>query len=159
MFFCSSCCYCQCQSFYRLYLIIFMCSFSYYSIVVFIVSPIQDFSSNERHIARLIRQIRGTKDNVRWRSGFYRLSVKEWSKSQYSCSFYVLSIMFCRSKATEILKIFGDPSCPQSISIAMFAKKVRCSSLILALYNSKYHISAGTRSLCSLAALKHSISI
>ncbi|KAF8040744.1 hypothetical protein BT93_B2846 [Corymbia citriodora subsp. variegata] len=53
----------------------------------------QDFSSNERHVARLIRQIRGTKDNV-------------------------------RSKASELVKIFSNPACPQSISIAAFARKV-----------------------------------
>ncbi|XP_048136461.1 mRNA export factor GLE1 isoform X2 [Rhodamnia argentea] len=53
----------------------------------------KDFSSNERHVARLIRQIRGTKDNV-------------------------------RSKASELLKIFNNPACPQSISIAAFARKV-----------------------------------
>ncbi|OWM89697.1 hypothetical protein CDL15_Pgr024445 [Punica granatum] len=53
----------------------------------------KDFSSKERHIVRLIKQIRGIKDNV-------------------------------RAKATELVKIFNDPSCPQSISIVMFAKKV-----------------------------------
>ncbi|KAK6252439.1 hypothetical protein QUC31_014159, partial [Theobroma cacao] len=53
----------------------------------------EDFGSTERHIARLIRQIRGTKDNV-------------------------------RTKATELIKIFNNPRCPQTISIASFAKKV-----------------------------------
>ncbi|KAK4760482.1 hypothetical protein SAY87_005375 [Trapa incisa] len=53
----------------------------------------KDFSSNERHISRLVRQIQGIKDNV-------------------------------RSKATELVKIFSDPSCPQSVSTAMFAKRV-----------------------------------
>ncbi|KAL5824978.1 hypothetical protein ACOSQ3_021041 [Xanthoceras sorbifolium] len=53
----------------------------------------KDFSSHERHISRLIRQIRGTKDNV-------------------------------RTKASELVKIFNNPLCPQSISIAAFAKKV-----------------------------------
>ncbi|KAJ4710976.1 GLE1-like protein [Melia azedarach] len=53
----------------------------------------QDFSSYERHISRLIKQIKGTKDNV-------------------------------RTKASELIKIFNNPLCPQSISIAAFAKKV-----------------------------------
>ncbi|XP_018835161.2 protein GLE1 isoform X1 [Juglans regia] len=59
----------------------------------------KDFSSYERHIARLIRQISGTKEIV-------------------------------REKSREIVKIFNDPLCPQSISIAAFAKKVvsRCES-------------------------------
>lgn len=59
----------------------------------------KDFSSYERHIARLIRQISGTKDIV-------------------------------REKSHEIVKIFNDPLCPQSISIAAFVKKVvtRCES-------------------------------
>ncbi|OMO60307.1 GLE1-like protein [Corchorus capsularis] len=52
-----------------------------------------DFGSTERHIGRLIRQIRGTRDNV-------------------------------RTKATELIKIFNNPQCPQTISIAYFAKKV-----------------------------------
>ncbi|GMJ08216.1 embryo defective 1745, A. thaliana homolog of yeast GLE1 [Hibiscus trionum] len=53
----------------------------------------EDFGSTERHIARLIRQIRGTKDSV-------------------------------TTKATELVKIFNNPRCPQTISIASFAKKV-----------------------------------
>ncbi|XP_039043925.1 protein GLE1-like isoform X1 [Hibiscus syriacus] len=53
----------------------------------------QDFGSTERHIGRLIRQIRGTKDNV-------------------------------STKASELVKIFNNPGCPQTISIASFAKKV-----------------------------------
>ncbi|XVE74911.1 hypothetical protein DITRI_Ditri12bG0056500 [Diplodiscus trichospermus] len=53
----------------------------------------EDFGSTERHIARLIRQIRGTTDNV-------------------------------RTKANELTKIFNNPRCPQTISIASFAKKV-----------------------------------
>ncbi|XP_040999753.1 protein GLE1-like isoform X2 [Juglans microcarpa x Juglans regia] len=59
----------------------------------------KDFSSYERHIARLIRQISGTKEIV-------------------------------REKSREIVKIFNDPLCPRSISIAAFAKKVvsRCES-------------------------------
>lgn len=57
------------------------------------INFVQDFSRNERHVARLIRQIRGTKDNV-------------------------------RSKASELVKIFSNPACPQSISIAAFARKV-----------------------------------
>ncbi|KAK1578931.1 hypothetical protein Q3G72_034255 [Acer saccharum] len=57
------------------------------------LSTNKDFSSHERHISRLIRQIRGTKDNV-------------------------------RTKASELIKIFNNPLCPQSISIAAFAKKV-----------------------------------
>ncbi|KAG6663538.1 protein GLE1-like [Carya illinoinensis] len=59
----------------------------------------KDFSSYERHIARLLRQISGTKEIV-------------------------------REKSSEIVKIFNDPLCPQSISIAAFAKKVvsRCES-------------------------------
>ncbi|XP_022151744.1 protein GLE1 isoform X2 [Momordica charantia] len=63
------------------------------------LSSNKDFSSHERHIARLIRQIRGTKENV-------------------------------RTKASELLKIFMDPHCPQTISIAAFAKKVvsQCES-------------------------------
>ncbi|XP_044490311.1 protein GLE1 isoform X2 [Mangifera indica] len=56
-------------------------------------SSSKDLSSHERHISRLIRQIRGTKDNV-------------------------------RTKASEIIKIFNNPLCPQSVSIATFAKKV-----------------------------------
>ncbi|KAJ8758853.1 hypothetical protein K2173_002632 [Erythroxylum novogranatense] len=58
-----------------------------------IASTNMDFSSHERHIARLIRQIRGTKENV-------------------------------RAKASELLKLLISPSCPQSISITSFAKKV-----------------------------------
>ncbi|KAK2636620.1 hypothetical protein Ddye_031412 [Dipteronia dyeriana] len=57
------------------------------------LSTNKDFGSHERHISRLIRQIRGTKDNV-------------------------------RTKASELIKIFNNPLCPQSISIAAFAKKV-----------------------------------
>ncbi|XP_059446123.1 mRNA export factor GLE1 isoform X2 [Corylus avellana] len=59
----------------------------------------KDFSSFERHIARLIRQISGTKEIV-------------------------------SEKSHDIFKIFNDPLCPQSISIAAFAKKVvsRCES-------------------------------
>ncbi|XVE92291.1 hypothetical protein REPUB_Repub01dG0084500 [Reevesia pubescens] len=59
----------------------------------------QDFSSTERHIARLIRQIRGTKENV-------------------------------STKASELIKIFNNPHCPVTISIASFAKKVvsQCES-------------------------------
>ncbi|XP_022726258.1 protein GLE1-like isoform X2 [Durio zibethinus] len=53
----------------------------------------EDFGSIERHIARLIRQIRGTKDNV-------------------------------STKASALIKIFNNPGCPQTISIASFAKKV-----------------------------------
>lgn len=53
----------------------------------------EDFGSTERHIARLVRQIRGTKDNV-------------------------------RTKASELIKIFSNHRCPQTISIASFAKKV-----------------------------------
>lgn len=30
----------------------------------------------------------------------------------------------CREKSHEIVKIFNDPLCPQSISIAAFVKKV-----------------------------------
>ncbi|VVA91179.1 unnamed protein product [Arabis nemorensis] len=53
----------------------------------------QDFSSFEKHIARVIKQIRGTQDNV-------------------------------STKSNEIVKIFKDPRCPVSISIATFAKKM-----------------------------------
>ncbi|XVF43865.1 hypothetical protein PTKIN_Ptkin02bG0074600 [Pterospermum kingtungense] len=53
----------------------------------------EDFGSTERHIARLIKQIRGTKDNV-------------------------------STKASELIKIVNNPRCPQTISIASFAKKV-----------------------------------
>ncbi|KAK6922306.1 mRNA export factor GLE1-like [Dillenia turbinata] len=53
----------------------------------------EDYQSYERQIARLIRQISGTKENV-------------------------------RAKATELVKIFNNPACPKSISVAMFAKKV-----------------------------------
>lgn len=52
-----------------------------------------DFSNHERHISRLIRQIRGIKENV-------------------------------RVKASELVKILKNPSCPQTISVAAFAKKV-----------------------------------
>lgn len=52
-----------------------------------------DFSNSERHIARLIRQIRGTQENV-------------------------------RTKSSELIKIFKNPSCPQAISVATFARKV-----------------------------------
>ncbi|KAK6930930.1 mRNA export factor GLE1-like [Dillenia turbinata] len=52
-----------------------------------------DYQSYERQIARLIRQISGSKENV-------------------------------RAKATELVKIFNNPACPKSISVAMFAKKV-----------------------------------
>ncbi|XP_065875673.1 mRNA export factor GLE1 [Euphorbia lathyris] len=51
------------------------------------------FSNYESHVARLIRQVRGSKDSV-------------------------------RAKSTELVKIFTNPSCPQSISIAAFVKKV-----------------------------------
>ncbi|XP_062158142.1 mRNA export factor GLE1 isoform X2 [Alnus glutinosa] len=53
----------------------------------------KDFSSYERHISRLIKQISGTKEVV-------------------------------REKSCDIIEIFKDPLCPQSISIAAFAKKV-----------------------------------
>lgn len=53
----------------------------------------KDFHSFELQIARRIKQITGTKENV-------------------------------RAKANELVKIFNDPLCPQSISIAMFVKKV-----------------------------------
>ncbi|EOA39933.1 hypothetical protein CARUB_v10008625mg [Capsella rubella] len=52
-----------------------------------------DFSSFEKRIGRVIRQISGVKDNV-------------------------------SAKINEIIKIFKDPSCPVSISIATFAKKM-----------------------------------
>ncbi|GLT36662.1 hypothetical protein SLA2020_110250 [Shorea laevis] len=59
----------------------------------------QDFSSHERHISRLIRQIRGIEENV-------------------------------RTKATELVQLINNPSRPQTISIATFAKKVvsQCAS-------------------------------
>ncbi|XP_021653484.1 mRNA export factor GLE1 isoform X2 [Hevea brasiliensis] len=57
------------------------------------LSSNMDFSNSERHIARLIRQIRGTQENI-------------------------------RTKSSELIKIFKNPSCPLSISIAAFAKKV-----------------------------------
>ncbi|XP_010494974.1 PREDICTED: protein GLE1 [Camelina sativa] len=53
----------------------------------------KDFSSFEKHIARVIKQITVVKDNV-------------------------------SAKINEIVKIFKDPSCPVSISIAIFAKKM-----------------------------------
>ncbi|KAF5746534.1 nucleoporin GLE1-like isoform X2 [Tripterygium wilfordii] len=58
-----------------------------------------DFSRYEGLIARLIRQIRGTKENV---------SVKQ----------------------SELVNIMNNPLCPQSISVATFAKKIvsRCQS-------------------------------
>ncbi|CAN1329682.1 mRNA export factor GLE1 [Linum perenne] len=52
-----------------------------------------NFAAQERHIARLIRQIQGIEQNV-------------------------------RTKASELIQIFNNPSCPQSISIAVFAKKI-----------------------------------
>lgn len=58
-----------------------------------IMTSNMDFSNHERHISRLIRQIRGIKENV-------------------------------RVKASELVKILKNPSCPQSISVAAFAKKV-----------------------------------
>ncbi|KGN51729.1 protein GLE1 [Cucumis sativus] len=63
------------------------------------LSPNKDFNTYERHIARLIKQIGGTKENV-------------------------------RTKTSEILKIFMAPLCPQTISIAAFAKKIvsQCES-------------------------------
>ncbi|KAA0034248.1 protein GLE1 [Cucumis melo var. makuwa] len=63
------------------------------------LSSNKDFSTYERHIARLIKQIGGTKENV-------------------------------RTKTSEILKIFMAPLCPQTISIAAFAKKIvsQCES-------------------------------
>ncbi|XP_022957181.1 protein GLE1 isoform X1 [Cucurbita moschata] len=63
------------------------------------LSSNKDFSTHERHIARLIRQIVGTKENV-------------------------------STKTSQLLKIFMDPLCPQTISIAAFAKKVvsQCES-------------------------------
>ncbi|XVF02594.1 hypothetical protein REPUB_Repub04eG0188000 [Reevesia pubescens] len=57
------------------------------------LSSNEDFGSTERHIARLIRQIRGTTNNV-------------------------------SKKAEELIKIFNNPHCPLTISIAFFAKKV-----------------------------------
>ncbi|GLU21729.1 hypothetical protein SLE2022_378500 [Rubroshorea leprosula] len=59
----------------------------------------QDFISHERHIGRLIKQIRGIEENV-------------------------------RTKATELVQLINNPSCPQTISIATFAKKVvsQCAS-------------------------------
>ncbi|CAK7332495.1 unnamed protein product [Dovyalis caffra] len=59
-----------------------------------IMSSNMDFANHERHIARLIRQIRGIKENV-------------------------------RVKASELVKILKNPSCPQSISVAAFAKKLQ----------------------------------
>ncbi|KAF8390531.1 hypothetical protein HHK36_025058 [Tetracentron sinense] len=56
------------------------------------LSSKKDFHSYELQIARRIKQITGTKENV-------------------------------RSKANDLIKIFNDPICPQSISIALFAKK------------------------------------
>ncbi|ESQ39669.1 hypothetical protein EUTSA_v10001133mg [Eutrema salsugineum] len=53
----------------------------------------KDFSSFEKRIARIIRQICGTEDNV-------------------------------VASTNEILRIFRDPSCPLSISISAFAKKM-----------------------------------
>ncbi|CAK9316521.1 unnamed protein product [Citrullus colocynthis] len=63
------------------------------------LSSNKDFSTYEKHIARLIKQIGGTKENV-------------------------------RTKTSEILKIFIAPLCPQTISIAAFAKKIvsQCES-------------------------------
>ncbi|KAF9677858.1 hypothetical protein SADUNF_Sadunf08G0151400 [Salix dunnii] len=58
-----------------------------------IMTSNMDFSNHERHISRLIRQIRGIKENV-------------------------------RVKASELVKILRNPSCPQTISVAAFAKKV-----------------------------------
>ncbi|KAJ6321435.1 hypothetical protein OIU77_011499 [Salix suchowensis] len=58
-----------------------------------IMTSNMDFSNHERHISRLIRQIRGVKENV-------------------------------RVKASELVKILKNPSCPQTISVAAFAKKV-----------------------------------
>ncbi|KAB5545226.1 hypothetical protein DKX38_013338 [Salix brachista] len=58
-----------------------------------IMTSNMDFSNHERHISRLIRQIRGIKENV-------------------------------RVKASELVKILKNPSCPQTISVAAFAKKV-----------------------------------
>ncbi|KAE8654422.1 Nucleoporin GLE1, putative isoform 2 [Hibiscus syriacus] len=70
-------------------------------VCVVLCSGKQDFNSRstERHIARLIRQIKGTKDDV-------------------------------NTKATELVKIFNNPGCPQTISISSFAKKVvsQCES-------------------------------
>ncbi|GAV90462.1 LOW QUALITY PROTEIN: GLE1 domain-containing protein, partial [Cephalotus follicularis] len=57
------------------------------------LTSVQDFSSYERHISRLVRQIRGVKENV-------------------------------RTKAAELIKIFNNPLCPQSVSTATFVKKV-----------------------------------
>ncbi|KAH9772938.1 protein GLE1 [Citrus sinensis] len=63
------------------------------------LSSNEDFSGYEKDISRLIRQIRGLKDNV-------------------------------RTKASELVKIFNNPLCPQSISLATFSKKVvsRCET-------------------------------
>lgn len=63
------------------------------------LSSNKDFSGYEKDISRLIRQIRGLKDNV-------------------------------RTKASELVKILNNPLCPQSISLATFAKKVvsRCET-------------------------------
>lgn len=57
------------------------------------LSSNEDFGGYEKDISRLIRQIRGLKDNV-------------------------------RTKASELVKIFNNPLCAQSFSIATFAKKV-----------------------------------
>lgn len=63
------------------------------------LSSNKDLSGYEKDISRLIRQIRGLKDNV-------------------------------RTKASELVKILNNPLCPQSISLATFAKKVvsRCET-------------------------------
>lgn len=53
----------------------------------------QDFSSHERHIARVIKTIGQTEENV-------------------------------RKKSSELIQILNNPSCPQTISIAIFVKKV-----------------------------------
>ncbi|KAH7565115.1 hypothetical protein JRO89_XS09G0136600 [Xanthoceras sorbifolium] len=90
----------------------------------------KDFSSHERHISRLIRQIRGTKDNVSLSGpSFLNGSAlkllcnivslfSDWTISR------TLSSALTRTKASELVKIFNNPLCPQSISIAAFAKKV-----------------------------------
>ncbi|KAL5975069.1 hypothetical protein ACLOJK_031745 [Asimina triloba] len=53
----------------------------------------KDFRSHERHIARRVKQISGTLENL-------------------------------REKTNDLVKLVGDPVCPQSISVAAFAKQV-----------------------------------
>lgn len=43
----------------------------------------------------------------------------------YCCLIHVCYFSFCRVKADELIKLISDSTCPQSISIAMFAQKVK----------------------------------